>query len=313
MKRAIDKELRAWLRNHHGVIGRAEARRLGASDGVMRSKVERGEWELLHHGVYRDTAAPTTPHQAIRAACVYVGPSAAAAHQSAAWLWGLIDRPPAQPDLAVPHPLQHGRHNSAITIRRSDDLRPSDITMRRGIPTTDPLRTLVDLGAAVSPTVLAGAIDRALAGRLVTMPALMAEMERRSGRGRPGLGVLRQVLQDRGFLGVPSPSVLESRMMRLFHRHRHCLPAPTVEHVTGPEGEYRLDFAYPDQKLAIEVDGYVWHFSPDHVQRDHIRRNRLIGQGWRFLIYTWRDVTRDPARIATEIIGAHRGGTAAAG
>jgi very-short-patch-repair endonuclease len=306
-----EKALRVWLRNHHGVIGRAEAFQLGAGETLIRAKVRRGEWEPVYWGVYRDTASPATPHQTLRAACVSVGPAAAASHQSAAWLWGVLDHPPAQPELTVPRPLQHGRHQREIKIRRSDDLSPTEITTRRGIPTTDALRTLVDLGAAVPPSVLADDIDRAVALKLVTILALMAELKRRGGRGRHGIGVLRRVLRDRGFLGVPNPSVLESRMMRLLRRHR--LPTPDVELSTGPDGEYRLDFAYPDRRLAIEVDGYVWHFSPDHLQRDHARRNRLQAEGWRVLVYTWRDITQNPARVAAEVIGAHRAERAAAG
>ncbi len=306
-----EKALRAWLSNHHGVIARAEALQLGASETLIRAKVRRGEWENVYRHVYRDTATPQTAHQALRAACVCAGPNAVASHQSAAWLWGLLDQPPKQPELTVPRPLQHGRHQKEITIHRSDDLRPTDIVTRRGIPTTDVLRTLVDLGASVAPTRLADAIDRAVALNLVTIPALMAELKRRGGRGRHGIGVLRRVLRDRGFLGVPNPSVLESRMMRLLRRHR--LPTPDVELTTGPDGEYRLDFAYPNRRLAIEVDGYVWHFSPDHLQRDHARRNRLQAEGWRVLVYTWRDISREPARVAAEVIGAHRAERAAAG
>jgi very-short-patch-repair endonuclease len=70
---------------------------------------------------------------------------------------------------------------------------------------------------------------------------------------------------------------------------------------TGPEGEYRLDFAFPPLKLAIEVDGYVHHFSADHARRDNARRNQLQRQGWLVLVYTWRDVVREPARVSAEI------------
>jgi very-short-patch-repair endonuclease len=92
-------------------------------------------------------------------------------------------------------------------------------------------------------------------------------------------------------------------MQRLFRGCR--LPIPSAEHEQGPDGEYRLDFAYADRKLAIEVDGYVWHFSPDHLKRDHSRRNRLQAAGWRVLVYTWRDVTQDPGRVASEIAAAY--------
>jgi hypothetical protein len=118
-------------------------------------------------------------------------------------------------------------------------------------------------------------------------------------RGRPGAGLLRRLLRERGFIGVPSPSVLESKTQRLFSRYH--LPVPESELTTGDDGEYRLDFAYVDIRLAIEVDGYVWHFSPQHKRRDEARRNALVLQGWQILVYTWRDVTEDPARVAAEI------------
>ena len=128
-------------------------------------------------------------------------------------------------------------------------------------------------------------------------------------RALPGTTALRQVLAERGFVGAPHPSVLESRLLRLCHRYR--LPRPAVEMVTGRDGEYRLDLAYADIRLAVEVDGYVWHFTPEHQRRDHARRNRLQASGWRMLVYTWRDVVDEPHRVAREIDALYAGLTAA--
>jgi hypothetical protein len=147
-------------------------------------------------------------------------------------------------------------------------------------------------------------VDRALARRLVTIPGLLAELNRVGRRGRRGAGALRRLLKCRGFIGVPAPSVLESKTRRLFDRYR--LPVPHCELKTGEDGEYRLDFAYAALKLAIEVDGYVWHFSPEHTRRDNARRNALTLQGWTVLVYTWREVTTEPARVAAEIAAAHK-------
>ena len=79
-----------------------------------------------------------------------------------------------------------------------------------------------------------------------------------------------------------------------------------MEFNTSPDGEYRLDFAFPVIKLAIEVDGYVWHFTPEHLQRDHARRNQLQRDGWVVLVYTWRDITADPARVVREIASSYQ-------
>jgi very-short-patch-repair endonuclease len=84
----------------------------------------------------------------------------------------------------------------------------------------------------------------------------------------------------------------------------HDLPRPAIEFVAGPRGEYRLDFAYPAVKLAIEVDGYIWHFTPEQQHRDHERRRRLFADGWTVLVFTWTDVTQRPQRVAAEIRAA---------
>lgn len=82
---------------------------------------------------------------------------------------------------------------------------------------------------------------------------------------------------------------------------QYGLPLPEVELVAGDNGEYRLDFAYPTLKLAIEVDGYAFHWDPGRVAADHARRNRLLAQGWRVLIYTWVDIRDTPDEVAAEI------------
>jgi hypothetical protein len=301
---ATDKRLRVWLKDHHGVISRGEAMKLGASDAYVRSKVVTGEWEQIYRGVYRDSASPTTDHQRLRAACALTAPVGVASHQSAAWLWGMTDRPPPRPVVTVPYQHQHGVRTGAVVVHRSQDLDAASVRQRRSIPTTDPLRTLVDLAAAVTPQQLADAVDRALANKLVSIPALLGELNRLGRRGRRGAGALSRLLKDRGFIGVPHPSVLESKAQRLFDQFG--LPVPDCETVAGDEGAYRLDFAYPALKLAIEVDGYVWHFSPEHQRRDNVRRNALRLQGWQVYVYTWKDVTQEPARVAAEIAAAYR-------
>lgn len=301
---SIDRRLRDWLRTHHGVIGRKEAYNLGATEGLLRTRLATGEWEQLHRNVYRDAASPKTDCQILRAACVLTAPVGVVSHRSAAWLWNLMDRPPTKPELTLPLGCHYGERTPGVSIHRSTDLDRASVRQWTGLPVTTPLRTLVDLGALVTPQQLADAVDRALANKLITIPRLLDEVNRLGRRGRRGAGALRRLLKERGFIGVPHPSVLESRAMRIFGRYR--LPIPECELVTGPEGEYRLDFAYPAIKLAIEVDGYVWHFSPDHKERDETRRNAISLSGWTILVYSWRRITQDPAGVAAEIAEAVR-------
>ena len=103
---------------------------------------------------------------------------------------GLIDRPPPTPELTVPAGDQHGRRPKGIIVHQSADLDPHPTVVRRGIPCTDPLRTLVDLGAVVSA---AGSTTRSTARLppLVTVPGLAGRVGAGSaGDGRRGVGPL---------------------------------------------------------------------------------------------------------------------------
>jgi very-short-patch-repair endonuclease len=297
-RRQTEVELRHWLRNNHSVISLGEAMDLGASKNRVRNKLATGEWARLYRAVYRDTAARTTGYQALRAAYLATSGRGVVSHSSAAWAWGLLDQRPALPELSVLAGA-HDIRRQGIIVHKSVDLDQSQSSSRAGIPVTNPLRTLVDLAGTAAPMQLAHAVDVAIAAQLVTVAGLLAELQRLARPGRPGIDALRRHLRARGFIGAPAPSVLESRMRRLVRTLR--LPPPTVELRVGDNGEYRLDLAWPEIRLAVEVDGYIWHFSDQHKQRDDSRRNDLQEQGWTVLVFNWRQVSRDPAAVAAKI------------
>jgi hypothetical protein len=305
MKKGVDTRTRAlanWLSDHDSLITRRVATKMGMSAPDIQGYLDRGVLERVHRNVYRATAAPRTFRQDIRAAWLAAGEGAAVSHGSAAWLWGLVERPPQKPEIT----LAYGRnlHLDGVQVHRSGDLDASRVTTRAGIATTTPVRTLVDLGASVTAATLIEALDRGLATRVVNLGALVSEMNRLSRHGRAGPRRLREVITARGMIGAPSPSVLESHMLRLIIAHK--LPVPAVEITVGPDGEYRLDLAYVPVKLAMEVDGYAWHCTPEQLRRDHRRRNRLQNDGWQILVFTWLDVTRRDGEVASQIRAALR-------
>jgi len=53
--------------------------------------------------------------------------------------------------------------------------------------------------------------------------------------------------------------------------------------------------------LAVEVDGYTWHYSPKHKRQDEMRRQHLRAAGWTILVFDWLQVTEESARVAKEI------------
>jgi len=51
--------------------------------------------------------------------------------------------------------------------------------------------------------------------------------------------------------------------------------------VTVGATRYRLDFALVEQRIAFELDGYVWHSTREAWVKDRRRDIGLALQGWR--------------------------------
>src|ERR1700722_4047205 len=136
MKPIEARELRARFRDQHGLVTRRESRGLGVTAAQERHRLATGEWELAAPGVIRLAGAPRTPEQALMAACLAAGPSGVASHQSAAWLWGLLDRAPDRP--AVTTSRGANGQLRGMDVHRPVDYPAHMVTVRR-IPCTNPL------------------------------------------------------------------------------------------------------------------------------------------------------------------------------
>ena len=102
-------------------------------------------------------------------------------------------------------------------------------------------------------------------------------------------------------------SLLEVRMANLLHRSG--LPKAVFQHEVSIDGRrYRIDFAYPERRIAIEVDGWAKFSSPEGAQAVLARQNALVAAGWTVLRFTWGDVVRRPRHVAG-LVSASLGST----
>ena len=63
----------------------------------------------------------------------------------------------------------------------------------------------------------------------------------------------------------------------------------------------RIVFAFPEQSLAIECDGYEHHGVREAFDDDRLRMARLVALGWRVMPLTWKHVTEQRTKVLARI------------
>jgi very-short-patch-repair endonuclease len=74
------------------------------------------------------------------------------------------------------------------------------------------------------------------------------------------------------------------------------LPEPVLQYeIMDRDGRlWRVDFAWPDRRLAVEFDGFDWHSSREALRNDRQKRAALEEIDWRVLSIVSDDVRRHP-------------------
>lgn len=296
-----DTPLHRLAAKQGGAFALHQATRLGLSKDQLKRRVRTGEFISVHESVYVVAGAPRTDLQALWAALLGAGPSAAASRRSAAQLWNLrgIWRGSA-PEITVPR--DWADQLKGVVVHRSDNLAKRDVVVRTdGLQLTSPARTLLDIGRAVGPMAMESACIDALHRGLVTHRKLVDVYARVGGKGRPGSASMRKFL-----LGSPEgvaaiESELEVRFWRLVRELG--LRTPTPQFWVVVEGErFRLDFAWPDLKAGIELNGKADHEGPLGQKRDRRRTRLLSAAGWSIHELGWGDVVYRSAELESRLL-----------
>jgi very-short-patch-repair endonuclease len=115
---------------------------------------------------------------------------------------------------------------------------------------------------------------------------------------RRGVATLRRVLAE-GRVGLErSESDFEAEFAEWLRER--CVPAFVQQHpVTLGEDRYRLDFAWPELHVAVELDTPAGHDHPEAIERDKRRDRRLRAAGWTVLRITARawELERDEVEV----------------
>jgi very-short-patch-repair endonuclease len=283
-------------RKQHGLITTEQAiTALGPSRKARW--VAQGRLISVQPSVFRVTGAPDTWHQGLLAAQLTT--RGVVSHRSAAELWGLI-QPAGYVEVSAPAGTNRSIRPPAI-VHRIKDLRPGLAADRVGLKVTDPVRTVVDLGLVMPWFLVHRAIARGISTKAFDVSQVRVLRDALGRPGRNGTGVVRAILDGELLFFTKEESELEKRFTAMA-RH-HGLPSLTLQHEVWTAGRFvaRIDAALPELKLAVEVDGYEHHSSPDAFQHDRTRQNTLVALGWTVLRFTWNDVVHRPGHVARVI------------
>jgi very-short-patch-repair endonuclease len=278
--------LEDYLRDHDGVITLAQARRAGLSKHAVNRRVKAGTWLRCAPGVYFADDRPFTDSARVRATVWSYGHLAVASGLAAAWWHGLTRFAPDIVEVTVPR-NSNGRCRAGSRPRRRD-LAPTDVVERNGLRVTALPLTVVEAAARRGGG--AKLMDSALQ-RHVELPQLWRAHLRNKGRhGSPAARRLLQAASD----GARSEA--ERLLVKLLRDN-----GITGWKANYPVGGYKIDVAFPKQKVAIETDGWAFHSSQEDFQTDRERQNKIALLGWQVLRFTWLDLTEYPQRVLTVI------------
>jgi hypothetical protein len=271
--------------NQLGLITREQALSAGLSVGVIRHRRRTGAWTVVRHGVYAVVAAPVTWEQRVLA-CVLAGPAGTVgSHFSAAAIHEYPDVLREGLEVTVPPGTQP--RITGVRIHRPQWLPAHDVQVVRGLPVTSYARTLVDCTGRMSLGQIARALDAGLVQRKTTLWSVERSLAPLGAAPGRHPAKLRLLLTERRVGADAAESRPEIRILQVLARGG--LPTPAQQHwVRIGRERFRLDFAYPAEKVAIEYDGWSAHSSRTSFDNDR-RRDRLLQlAGWTVLRITSR-------------------------
>jgi hypothetical protein len=230
-----------------------------------------------------------------RAACGLAVPGSVITGASAAALWGVdLVSPEDEVELTVP-PGRHAVRAAGLRVRRCH-VADEHVVVRRWVRVTSPEATAVRLAGHLPLEDAVVTVDRLIATRGLDLQNI------RALAGRQWAPAPRAPAPPAALADGLTESPQETRLRLLIGRSG--LPQPVAQYRVRHDGRVvaRVDFAWPDRKVALEYDG-LWHAEDGQFANDRARLNRLREAGWTVVFVTAADMYQ-PARLVARIAAA---------
>jgi hypothetical protein len=300
---ALDDRLLPVFTRNHWLVSFQDVLDAGGRRHHVDHRLAIGRWEAVQPLVYRLCGTPMTWHGRLLAPILSAGPPGMATHFAAGALHQIPGIGMGTPELSIPRGTRLDR--TGITVHTSTDLDRCGRLLIDAVPTTDFARTVLDVARRLGDERVLRAIEFGRRSGKTDWADLIRTLRRHARRGRPGVARLRRVITANAHRDEITDSDLELLVIALLIEHG--LPEPVLHHriFDGNRFVAEVDLAYPDLKIAIELDGRI-HLDPDVHERDLPRQNDLILEGWTVLRFTWRRLQERPESIVAEVRAALR-------
>jgi hypothetical protein len=239
------------------------------------------------------------------AATLWAGRGGAVSHRAAARLRGLDGIRDRLVEVIAAQ--RWGEAPEDVIVHFTRSLSNEDIELIGSLRVTTIERTLIDLAAVVRPARLEIALDSALRTGLTEPGRVLGRLRQLGSRGRAGAARLKELLAERDSNSSRAESPLESEFLKLMRGAPLPPPLPQLEVREGDRFLARVDFAYPDRKIAIELDGYQWHSGHLAWESDRLKDNRLQAAGWRVLRFSKKAVRGRSSEVIDQLLRVYDG------
>jgi hypothetical protein len=292
----------------HGVGSRIDLRLATSASSVARWTAQ-GHLIQVHPGVLALPGSLDDPRVRARAATLWArGPLS---HLSALAAWEVVSSFPNPVHVTVPAD-RFPRGSGGVTAHRTTLALPT--TMIDGLPVVHLTRSLVDAwswthsprrnpSADQERPLVRQAVIESIRDRGVSVAGLRAE-----SAAQPVHGGRVQLARLLDLIAGGCESELEIWGVTHVLPGRPEAPAWTQQHpVRLPGGRWvRLDAAYPEVLVAVELDGAAFHGSRSARERDLRRDSALATLGWVVLRFSYARLMADPEGCRREILAVIR-------
>ncbi len=286
--RAVETLLRRIARSQHGVFSDKQALATGTTRRQITYRVQVGLLLRPAPGVLAIPGTPDTWHKAAWTAICWAGEGAALSHAAAARLRHLDGFGSAGVEISITRHKQS--QDLPFKVHRVDKNLLDEIDEVDGLPVTSARRTVLDLAGQKHRRTTRVLIE-IFRRQEVDAACMWLYVEKEFQRGRRGIAILREELKRLTGTEHLTKTFMEAAFMRKVAESHLPFPTPQFP-IDLPSQRAYFDFAYPDRRFAIELDGRAWHDGLV-ASNDARRETEATMLGWTVQRFTWAQIMYD--------------------